>query len=146
MSRQCGFTLLEVLVVVGIMMLLLTLLPPLLPNVTDNQRMKAAARELAAGLRSARSGAITTQRPVAFGLDVKRRAYAQGDHSHPLDLPPETTLILRTATTEQTSSHVGAIRFFPDGSATGGEIVLGRGSRSYAIAVHWLTGRVTVTE
>ena len=37
-----------------------------------------------------------------------------------------------------------AIRFFPEGAATGGRIVLSRERAAWQIDVEWLTGEVTV--
>jgi len=145
-SDSPGFTLLELLVVLGIIGLMLALLPPFLPKTLDGQKVKAAARELATGLRGARSQAIATQRDVALELDVGAKRFTVGERTRMLDLPRDTQIKLRTASTEQQTSSIGAIRFFPDGSTTGGEITLTRGARAYAIQVTWLTGRVTVVE
>ena len=47
---------------------------------------------------------------------------------------------------ERQSATLGDIRFNPDGSSTGGRIVLADGSRKIAVGVDWLTGRVTVAD
>jgi general secretion pathway protein H len=39
-----------------------------------------------------------------------------------------------------------AIRFFPDGSSSGGTISLSGANRDYFIGVDWLTGRVELLE
>ena len=39
---------------------------------------------------------------------------------------------------------VGAIRFYPDGSSTGGRITVASGERKYLVDVDWLTGRVSI--
>ena len=144
--RSRGFTLIELLVVLGIMALMLALLPPFLPTVLDGQKVKAAARELAAGLRGARGQAVATQKEIALELDVEAKRYAVGERVRTLDLPRDTNISLRTTFTEQLSTHSGSIRFYPDGSATGGTISLARGSSSFVVEVAWLTGRVTVLE
>ena len=38
------------------------------------------------------------------------------------------------------------IRFFPDGSATGGRVRLARDNRQYVVVVDWLTGSVSLEE
>lgn len=141
-----GFTLIELLVVLGILALILSLLSAYFPKVLDGQQVKGAARELAAGLRAARQQAITLQRPVALSLDVASHRYSVGERTRALKLPPATRVTLRAATAEQQSDHAGSIRFFPDGSATGGEIALHHGTQDYAIQVEWLTGRVSTVE
>lgn len=141
-----GFTLVELLVVLGVLALMLSLLPTLFPRTLEGQQVKAAARELAAGLRTARQQAIASQQPVSMSLDTAAHRYSLGKQLRDLDLPATTRLSLRTATSEQQSSDTGAIRFFPDGSATGGQIELHHGAQAYAIRVEWLTGRVSVVE
>jgi hypothetical protein len=42
--------------------------------------------------------------------------------------------------------RIGQIRFFPDGSSTGGRIGLSRNDRRAAVAVDWLTGLVSVDD
>lgn len=145
-DNRSGFSLIELLVVLGILSLLVALIPPVVSTTLDGQKVKGAVRELAAGLRAARGQAVATQQDVALALDVESRRYAVGARSHALNLPRDTQITLRTATTEQQTNSSGTIRFFPDGSATGGEITLTRGQRAYAIRIAWLTGRVTVVE
>jgi hypothetical protein len=38
----------------------------------------------------------------------------------------------------------GMVRFSPDGSASGGGVLLGAGARQLKLDVEWLTGRVRV--
>jgi general secretion pathway protein H len=52
---------------------------------------------------------------------------------------------LITAQSEQANESVGAIRFYPDGSSTGGRIDLSSDDVRYVIDVSWLTGTVMVT-
>jgi len=45
---------------------------------------------------------------------------------------------------EQRGAREAAIRFFPDGSATGGRISLGTQDAGWRVDVRWLTGEVSV--
>jgi general secretion pathway protein H len=45
-----------------------------------------------------------------------------------------------------TSERRGAIRFYPDGSSTGGRITVTFGRTQYLVDVDWLTGRVSITD
>jgi general secretion pathway protein H len=40
------------------------------------------------------------------------------------------------------SEHAGSVRFYPDGSSTGGRIILSRSGSGYQVGVQWLTGRI----
>ena len=59
---QRGFTLLEILVALVIGVLLIALVPPLLSGLGGATEVRSAARQLAAGLRSARNEAVTRHR------------------------------------------------------------------------------------
>ena len=144
-SRYSGFTLLELLVVLAIMAFAVALAPPFLPRALDDLKVRSAARELAADLRSARSLAVSLQRETTLDLDLKARSTSIGERRRSLRLPEDTHMTLTTAETEQLDDSSGAIRFYPDGSSTGGRIALVRGERELRIDVNWLTGRVTVS-
>jgi len=51
---------------------------------------------------------------------------------------------LATAAEEQESPRIGRIRFYPDGSASGGGVLLSRDGERLAVLVDWLTGTVEV--
>ena len=53
---------------------------------------------------------------------------------------------LYTAQSEIVDDKHGAIRFYPDGSSTGGRVTLASGERKFLVDVDWLTGRVTIKE
>ncbi len=139
-----GFTLLEILVVFAIISLLLAIVPPLLPGVIASTNVKSAARELAASLKHVRSQAIDRQKETTLILNIEKNNYLINKKSRNLKIPEDASLSLITAKSEQLSEHEGQIRFFPDGSSTGGQIKLAHAKREYLIDVHWLTGRVKI--
>jgi general secretion pathway protein H len=53
---------------------------------------------------------------------------------------------MRTAAHEAADDRVGSIRFFPDGSSTGGRISLSSGKSIHTVVVDWLTGHVRIVE
>ena len=40
--------------------------------------------------------------------------------------------------------RVGGVRFYPDGSSTGGRVLISRGGHGYQVGVTWLTGRIAI--
>lgn len=140
-----GFTLLELIVVLGLVALGLAYITPNFGRALEGARFKAAVREVASGLRQARGIALSQGRESVFALDVAAHTY-QIDGGDPQRLPQAIELGLHTAQSELRSPTQGYIRFFPDGSATGGRIVLRLGGLAKRIDVNWLTGRVTVRE
>jgi len=139
-----GFTLLEVMVVLVIMALILVIVPLFLPNVMASTHVKSAARELAASLKHARTQAIDRQREMTLVINVNENYYTLNNRSKTLTLPDKASLSLITAKSEQLSEHEGQIRFFPDGSSTGGQIKLTFKDQEYIVDVHWLTGKVKI--
>ncbi|HZA01422.1 MAG TPA: type II secretion system protein GspH, partial [Hyphomicrobiaceae bacterium] len=45
---------------------------------------------------------------------------------------------------EQIGSAVGRFRFYPDGSSSGGQIILGLGGTTEVVVVDWLTGNAQI--
>ncbi|WP_246212050.1 GspH/FimT family pseudopilin [Usitatibacter palustris] len=108
--------------------------------------LKAAARTLAAGLRSAQTTAMSTRRDATLTLDVDAREFVFTGGPRSYRLPDGIELKLYTAQTEVESAKKGAIRFYADGSSTGGRVTVGSGERKFLVDVDWLTGRVTITD
>lgn len=148
-ARRCaGFTLLELLLVLTGLALLAGLVVAYLPSGSTRAEVAAAAREVASGLRRARGAAIAGNVPVVFVLDVKNRSYRVGT-GRPVQLAQTLALTIDAARSERTGDAAGGVRFFPDGSATGGRISLrGAGERANAavVTVDWVTGRVDVSD
>ena len=139
-----GFTLLEVLVVFVIFALILAIVPPYLPNVLAGNQVRAAARDLAANLKKTRGLAISAQQEAVLSLDVEQKTFAVNGRAKNLTMPEYARLSIITARSEQLSENKGQIRFFADGSSTGGQIKLAWKQQEYVIDVHWLTGAVKI--
>jgi len=137
-----GFTLLELMVVLAIAALLLTVTPPLITAAMPGVELKASARRVAAGLRLAREEAIRSGRDIAFTLDLRERTFQVDGGYRKGRFPEDLKVTLEAAEREMLSEEAGAVRFFPDGSSTGGRIVLSREGAGYQVGVQWLTGRI----
>ena len=141
-----GFTLLEVIIVLalaGIAYAVLLAVPSRGASIAD---LKASARVLASGLRQAQSTAMATKRDAVLTLDLDAREFQLPGEKESRKLPDGIDLKLFTAQSEVTSDKRGAIRFYPDGSSTGGRITVASGERKYLVDVEWLTGRVTIND
>ena len=143
-ERQVGFTLLEVIVVLAIAAILYAIVLAVPFRGATTADLKAAARSLASGLRQAQSTAMTTRRDAVLTIDVEAREYVTSGDTQLRRLPEGIDLKLYTAQTEVTSERRGSIRFYPDGSSTGGRITVSSGERKYLVDVDWLTGRVSI--
>lgn len=142
--RQRGFTLIELLVVLLIMGLLVTLGPIAFHRALPGLSLTAEARDVAAVFREARSVAIRDNREAVVSFDVQAKTYRLEGPGKEHDVDPGLGLKLVSAASEQVGENVGRIRFFPDGTSTGGRVTLSSGERKYYVVVDWLTGRVQV--
>ena len=145
LNRCSGFTLIEVIVTLAILGFALVLVAGYKPPWSSGLGLRGTASELASGLRLARSEAIASNRPVRFDLDVTGHVYRVGTGAD-RRLPANLSIELLTITGENNRASVGDIRFNPDGSSTGGRIILAEGTRRTAVGVDWLTGRVSVAD
>ena len=140
-----GFTLIELLAVLFILAFVAAVVVPSLGGGAAIE-LKSAARSLAAGLRHTRNRALNDNRSAALDLDVVKREFRLPGEQRVRKLPKRIDIVLFTARSEQQSEQRGAIRFFPDGSSTGGRITLSTDSMRYLVNVDWLTGKVDVLE
>ena len=146
MRRPGGFTLLEIIIVLAIGAAIYALLLDVPLSGGSGANLKAAARTLAAGLREAQTTAMATRRDATLTLDLESREFLVAGEKEPRKLPDGVDLKLYTAESEVTSSRTGAIRFYPDGSSTGGRITVSSGKREFLVDVDWLTGRVSIAD
>lgn len=147
-SAQCaaGFTVLELTVVIAIALLLTGIAVPLIGARLPGAQFDAAVRQVAAHARLARNLAVARNVPVRLIVDVGTRRYSlstqPGDHG----LPSSLGVSLYAPETERIDAQVGAIRFYGDGSSSGGRITLTDGIRKRGVDVQWLTGRVSIVD
>jgi general secretion pathway protein H len=141
-----GFTLIELIVVLAIAGFILAVAPPLIARAIPGVELKGAARQLAGGLRFARSYAIKSRKESLLTLDLDKKVYTVSGRTREYVIPEGIKVVLLTAESETDGAQSGSIRFFPTGGSTGGRITLSIDKRSYDIDVDWLTGRVRILD
>ena len=143
MRAQHGFSLLETLVVAALFAVAMGVLSVTLSGGLKGRQLRAAAQEIGSGLNFARARALVTGQSQVFTLDVESREWVAANNRRGA-LGKGITAEVITARQELTTPTVASIRFFPDGSATGGGVELRSGDAEMRIAVDWLTGRVRI--
>lgn len=143
-ALQRGFTLVELLVVLGISAILIAVVPVAFDRMREGAQYRAVVRTIASDLRAARQEALSTGADTRFVLDLERRRYGlDGQADHPL--PDSLTLQATVAEIEVDGRSTAGIRFLSSGAATGGTIdVVRAGGGGTRLKVDWLTGRLTV--
>jgi general secretion pathway protein H len=143
--RPLGFTLIEVVAVLILIAVVSSAAVFSLGRNLDGARIRAATRDLTAALRYTRGQAIVMHEQRALEIDVDARTY-QAPGRKLVELPEGLDMKLLTAASEQTGDSKGLIRFFPDGSSSGGRITLLRNRYEWRIEIAWLTGEVRMEE
>lgn len=137
-----GLTLIETMVALAVMGFILTLALPMISRGQGRAELRSAADTVSGALRGVRSRAIAQNHEEVFLVDTDRAQYHAAG-AEPVSLPRNVKVMLFTTTQEQISVGIGAIRFYSDGSSTGGGVSLIKGDVRYDILVNWLTGRVS---
>jgi len=132
-----GFTLLEILVVLMILALLAAAWPVAGSRLFPAQALRDETARLSGAARFARSTALVRNSRTAITLLPDGRGYRCGGVEH--RLPNGVLLALNQ------SSSSTEVTFYPDGSSTGGHLVLRSGARTAAVVVGPLTGHVEIT-
>jgi len=141
-SRMRGFTLLELVVVLFVVVLGFSVIGLNLSSGSDSTQIKAAARDIVSALRYARGQALMTRRETTVALNLSDSSYTVTGRGKLYHIPETIGLTVVTAQTELTGKGTASIRFFADGSSTGGRITLEQGNAAWKIDINWLTGQI----
>lgn len=141
-----GFTLIELLVVLLIIGAAYSLAAPLVFSGMTGTELKSSARQLAAGLRKARSEAVARGRETVLILDVAEHRFRLSGDERIYQLPKSIEINLFTAQSELINDKTASIRFYPDGGSTGGRITVAARDRKYAVDINWLTGQIVILD
>ncbi|MFA6229155.1 MAG: GspH/FimT family pseudopilin [Rhodanobacter sp.] len=144
-ARARGFTLLEMLAVILLIGIAAAAVSVSVTQGLASARVRAASSELAGALRATRAQAIVRAQEQVFDVDTRANSYRNVKQKD-IFLPKGLRVSITSAKEDQPNDHTGRIRFFPDGSSTGGRITLQSGKREWHVNVSWLTGEVRVVD
>ena len=141
---QAGFTLLELMAVLGLMALLLGLVLPSLLHSWEREKNRASLRELTTTLRTARSEAVTKGVRVRLFLDLKTGRYRLEGSTQEGALKGVSLTDARLVWQNPEKSQ-GYIAFYGDGSTSGGTLALVEPTgRRYLLEVEPISGKVSL--
>ncbi|MDD1613868.1 MAG: GspH/FimT family pseudopilin [Methylococcaceae bacterium] len=141
-----GFTLLELIVVLFIVVLGFSVVGINLSSGNDSTQLKVAARDIVSALRYARGQALLSHQQTTVTLDLTENSYTVSGRDKVYIIPKAIDVTVVTAQSELTGKGLGNIRFFADGSSTGGRITLERGRAAWQIDINWLTGQIELDD
>ena len=137
-----GFTLLELVVVLFIVVLGFSVLGINLSSRDDSTELKVAARDIVSALRYARGQALISHRETTLTLDLTSNTYTLSSRGKVYSIPKAIKVTVVTAQSELSGEGLANIRFFADGSSKGGRVILERGNSAWQIDINWLTGQI----
>lgn len=145
-TKQQGFSLLELMIVLVLAGLLSGIV---VTSMSKGPVLRKAATDIKNSLRHTRNLALIKQREIVWNIDINKKKYGfdasnTGIVSRKKQLSPDFSLRVESAASENLNKSQAGIRFFPDGSSTGGMIELIYKKQSYSINVEWLSGRISI--
>ena len=135
-DAQRGFTLLEMLVVIVLISIAAGLVGFGLQQGLKTARERQVVGQMVEALRSTRARAIVSGQTASTVFDLQALSF-QAPGRPTKHWPADLQVTLHTA--EQAGA---AVAFYPDGSSTGGNLLLANGTRRWRIDIGWLTGSV----
>jgi general secretion pathway protein H len=141
-----GFTLIELMIALAVIAALLAIFIPGTAHQAGHAELASTVRTIGSALRTTRMHAIAANEPDVFVVDVQNARYRAGARARAQALPTGIHVLLYTTQDETLSAMAGAIRFFPDGSSSGGGLTIGNGHDRYDVRVDWLTGGISIHE
>lgn len=140
---QYGFTLFELLIVMAIAAFAIGTVLTFYNPGQSTADIKSQTFRLAAEMKRARNAALVRQSDVLVSFDLSDRKITFGTRQRALVLGSNIDISITSASIENRSKSNAGIRFFPNGSSTGGTVVLKQGNDTYEIRINWLTGSVS---
>jgi general secretion pathway protein H len=141
---EAGFTLLELMIVLGILAVVAAVAMPLLHRPAGDATLMATARQIASFMRVARATAIRDNADRLLTLDLERRRFWVGGVTAPAPIARGIAVDLVTLEKELVAGGQGGMRFHPDGSASGGQVVLTASGRRVTVELDWMIGHANI--
>jgi len=139
---QQGFTLIELSVVLVIVVLGFSVISINISSGNQTTQLYAISRDLVSALRYARGQALTTHHTLSLALNLSADTYQIESQNKQYRMPGEIELTAVIAQDEFKQGQTAHIRFYPDGSSSGGRITLTWGTQIAIIDINWLSGKI----
>ena len=142
-QKQTGFTLIEVIVVMVMIAVLAGMVASGMTDSLGKAKIRAVSKNLVSAMRYTRGQAIVKHEQKTITFNVEDKTY-QAPRKKIVHIPDEIDINVYTADSEVADETTGSIRFFSDGSSTGGWVKLTHKNKIWKINVNWLTGEIAM--
>lgn len=142
--RMNGFTLFEMLLLLAVLALIATISLPMLREPAPGLQLRAMAYDLVNKLRKARGAAIKSNKDHTMTIDVAARRYWVEGLTKPSRIPKQISVDVATVQREQINGRRARMRFRPDGTSSGGTVILTNGALRAEVRLNWLTGHASL--
>lgn len=139
-----GFTLIELLLVIVIVAMAAAIAAPQIGSGNQTAKLNSAVRDVSSAFRFARGQALTHHKEISVIFNLQNNSYQITDKNKLFYLASAIEITLNVAQSQIISEDEGGVRFFSDGSSTGGQIILEIEQDKRQIDINWLTGQVTL--
>ena len=144
-KSQKAFSLLEVLIVMVFIAVIAGFVTSSMTKSLRKTKIRAVSKNLLSALRYTRGQAIVKHEQKIITFNVKEKTY-KAPRKKTVQIPDEIDINVYTADSDVQDESTGSIRFFSDGSSTGGWVKLTYGEKIWQINVNWLTGEISMIE
>ena len=79
-------------------------------------------------------------------MSLADNSYTVSGREKVYTIPEDIAVTVVTAQEELSGKDAAKIRFFPDGSSTGGRVKLEQNGVNWQIDINWLTGQINLAE
>ena len=90
--------------------------------------------------------AVTENQETEFIFNLDENYYQLSGRNKKYRIPDDVAVTVYFAESLDSHDQQGIIRFFPDGSSTGGRITLEIEQQKRFIDINWLTGQVEISD
>ncbi len=142
-SSNKGFTLIETLVVMVLLAMAGSLVFMSVGKSMAKRQSKAFGQQMFSLCKQARRMAVERGASTAVYISsTQRRCWVSGEKTNSLEIPAQ--MLVEGEGITQLNEDVYAVRFYPDGSSSGGELTFSIAEKTiYSLRVDMLTGLLT---
>jgi general secretion pathway protein H len=144
-----GFTLIEIIVTMVIVGMAMALVAPAINAGSRARDVRSAVREVTGAMRTMQTEAVRTGRAQSLLVSVDENRLELEGFSRQIAIG-DTAALRQVAGGERNSFGFARVRFFPNGSTSGMQLLIGDrdypAELGYVVSVDPLIGRVTVTD